>query len=524
MSPILIVIALSVYATHGAKILGIITIASVSHHLPFQPLWQELSNRGHDVTVITTDPLRNLSNYNLKEIDISYTYKIYEKHEISNVISDESNTYAKIASVIQKVFFEANDYLMNLPEVQDLLHNEKNHFDVVLVEAHMPSMLAFGWKFKCPVIGIASLDPAMQYHDSLGNLVHPVINPDPNLDIADSENLSFMDRVRSFIYTVAYKYVINYMTFPTHHEHMKKYFGDDLPPFDVLQDNISLMLTGTNPLFHNMRPINLNTIPIGGGMHLKPPRDLPQDIQSFLDDSLNEVIYFSLGSNVKCNVLTENFKRVVMEAFTELPYKVILKTDCNMTSVPSNVFIKKWMPQQDVLRHPNIKLFISQGGLQSLQESISNSIPLIGIPFFGDQITNVNRMVKRGYGIKLDKRTINKDILIKAIKEVMNNPKYRQTAKLMGDIFKDEEIPSLRRAVFWTEYIIRHKGAKHLRSSVIGMPAWKYYMFDVLGFFLACGICIVMLLYLLTKLFLSVLRHAFDLALITVKQSKLKCD
>lgn len=282
MLPLLLVfVTLQVSSINAANILGIITTASVSHHLPFRPLWKELAQRGHQVTVITTDPQRNLSNYNLIEIDISYTYKIYDKYDISNVISDENNRYADIASVLQKLFFEAHDYMLNVPEVQDLILNKKNNFDVILCEAHMPSMMAFAWRFKCPLIAIASLDPAMQYHDSLGNLVHPVINPDPNLDIEDSENLSFTDRIRSFIYTYAYKYVIYTMTFPSHHEHMRRYFGDDLPSFNELQNNISLMFTGTNPLFHNMRPMNLNTIPIGGGMHLQPPQNLPK-VSTFL--------------------------------------------------------------------------------------------------------------------------------------------------------------------------------------------------------------------------------------------------
>lgn len=47
------------------------------------------------------------------------------------------------------------------------------------------------------------------------------------------------------------------------------------------------------------------------------------------------------------------------------------------------------------------------------------------------------------------------------------------------NIFRDEEVPSLERAIYWTEYIIRHKGAKHLRSPLIDMPIWKYYMLDM---------------------------------------------
>lgn len=75
----------------------------------------------------------------------------------------------------------------------------------------------------------------------------------------------------------------------------------------------------------------------------------------------------------------------------------------------------------------------------------------------------------------------------------------------MGDIFKDEEIPSLQRAIFWTEYVIRHKGADHLRSSATGMPGWKYYMLDVIGFFALCTVFTLTILYLLLRLVISIL-------------------
>lgn len=36
-----------------------------------------------------------------------------------------------------------------------------------------------------------------------------------------------------------------------------------------------------------------------GGAHIKPPRPLPTDLQKFLDESPQGVIYFSLGTVIK---------------------------------------------------------------------------------------------------------------------------------------------------------------------------------------------------------------------------------
>lgn len=73
--------------------------------------------------------------------------------------------------------------------------------------------------------------------------------------------------------------------------------------------------------------------------------------------------------------------------------------------------------------HPNVKLFITHGGLLSSIEALYFGIPLVGIPVFGDQPMNMARAVKSGYGIKVDLDTISEEILDEAISNALGNPK-----------------------------------------------------------------------------------------------------
>lgn len=147
-------------------------------------------------------------------------------------------------------------------------------------------------------------------------------------------------------------------------------------------------------------------------------------MQEFLDGAQEGVIYFSLGSNVKSMHIDKKKRAVIMEVFSELPYKVLWKFESDdLENKPQNVKISKWLPQQDLLGHPNIKLFVTQGGLQSTEEAIVNKVPLLGMPFIADQFPNCRRYVTLGIGNYLDFHTLTKETFKKSILEIAGNPK-----------------------------------------------------------------------------------------------------
>ena len=75
-----------------------------------------------------------------------------------------------------------------------------------------------------------------------------------------------------------------------------------------------------------------------------------QDLQKFLDEAKDGFIYFSLGSNVHSNQMPEEKIRAFLEAFSELPQKVLWKWESDiLPGQPANVKSGKWLPQQDIL-------------------------------------------------------------------------------------------------------------------------------------------------------------------------------
>ena len=70
-----------------------------------------------------------------------------------------------------------------------------------------------------------------------------------------------------------------------------------------------------------------------------------------------------------------------LQTFRSLKYNVIWKwNEDDISDLPPNVKLSKWLPQQDLLAHPNLRVFVTHGGLLSVQEALYHQTPLVGIP------------------------------------------------------------------------------------------------------------------------------------------------
>lgn len=59
----------------------------------------------------------------------------------------------------------------------------------------------------------------------------------------------------------------------------------------------------------------------------------------------------------------------------------------------------------------------------SIVETVYFGIPMIGIPIFGDQKSNIATVSKRGYCISLPFTELTEEKLSTALDEILNNPK-----------------------------------------------------------------------------------------------------
>nr|CAD7199350.1 unnamed protein product [Timema douglasi] len=465
---------------YTARILGVAPFPAPSHQILLTSLFKELANRGHHLTVITPLPLKEGKPPNYVEIDTGVTFPpgIVDSN---NMFKGEEVSRYMVFIMMWNIGPKLLESTFENPDVQKLLHSKTEKFDLLLTETFFnEAILGLAHKFNVPIISVCAFAGLESMGDAVGN-PYPYSYV-PNALTKLTTHMSFLERLQNTLLNTYVKLGHYLYYLPKQNQLLVKYFKDtkeNLPYVDDLVKRTSLVFLNNHFSYNFPRPYVPNIVEVGG-FHVKPAKKLPQDLQKFMDDAKEGVVYFSLGSNLQSSALPEYRKEAFLKAFSKLKQKVLWKFEAdNLPGQPANVKIQKWLPQSDILGHPNIRLFITHGGLLSTQEAIYNGVPLVGIPLFADQKNNVLKSEENGLAKLMDFQNITESSLDWVLDEVLNKPTYLKNAKRISKIYLDQPKPPMDLAVYWTEYVIRHKGAPHLRSASLDLNWFQLHLLDV---------------------------------------------
>ncbi|KAJ0171762.1 hypothetical protein K1T71_012525 [Dendrolimus kikuchii] len=457
----------------SAKILVAIPTPSLSHQLVFRSYTRELARRGHEVTVITPDPVfpKGEAPPNLREIDVhDVTYQV--RNVLFDAPSGQNEALYNQIDIIWNLFAYVFYEQLKSNEVSKLIKNKNQKFDLLILESIVRPAISLRHVYKVPVILFSSLGVLDETNILFGAVRHPLLYPTFYRERV--YNLTLFEKIEQLYKHYIFEDLIRNKK-ETENRLMRDYFGPDIPTISELQNHVDLLFVNTHPIWNDNRPVPPNVVYLGG-LHMPVQRELPKDLKSFLDSSKHGVIYMSFGTNVKPSLLPSEKIQMVNKVFSQLPYDILWKYDLDeLPGKSKNVKLVKWVPQSDLLRHTKIKLFITQGGLQSTDEAIVAGVPLIGMPMIADQWFNVEKYVRHGIGMKMEFKTLAEEQLLNGINETINNESYRRNALRLKKIYNDQPQTSLERAIWWTEYVLRHGGAKHLRAASANI-SWKDYL------------------------------------------------
>ncbi|KAG4074841.1 hypothetical protein HA402_009266 [Bradysia odoriphaga] len=470
-----LIVALVRYAS-GYKILGLFPHPATSHFNMFQPILHELANKGHEVTVVSHFPHPNPP--------INYKDLTLPGETLTNAISLQSDWFLnrRYYGHFYEFWFvyqwgqESCRAAYNSTAIQKVL-NSKSKYDVILMETfNTDCLMGVVWKLQAPVIALSSCNLMPWHYDRVGNPHLPSFVP--SLFLEHSDIMTFKQRLLNFIDIHLKKAAYNWIVDGYTDQMLKEIFGNKIPSVAELKKETSLMFVNSHYSLSGVKPLSPAVIEIGG-IHIKEPKPLNQDIKDLLDSSDEGVIFVSWGSMVKADTMTAEIREGMVRAFGTFKVKFLWKWENDtLPNKPENVYIEKWLQQREILCHPNVKAFITHGGLLGSSEAAHCGVPTIITPMYGDQFLNAAGMVRRGMGVVVHYEQITMESMQKAIKFALS-PATQLNAKTVSLSFNNRITKPLHTAVWWVEHVAATKGARLLQSNSVYMDGFAYYLFDV---------------------------------------------
>ncbi|CAB3238620.1 unnamed protein product [Arctia plantaginis] len=449
-------------------------------------LVKQLLKDGNEVVYINCFKIENAPS-SLRQIDVSANKNYLPENALSITTLLKKINVPDNRDVVNSLMFFLVAKTLENKEVQALLSDPKEHFDVVIVEWMFSDVFAsFASLFGCPLIWVSSVE----VNSHILSLIDVMPNPAYSTDTLSSSvtPFTFKERVKE-VWTRVKEAYYDYMYYDKqqidiYNEWVAPHFiarGRKPPSFEEFRYNASLVLGNSHISMGEGLRIPHNYKPVGGYHIDENVKPLPKDLKKIMDSAKDGVIYFSMGSNLKSKDWPVEIKQNLLNMFGTLKQTVLWKFEEDLPNVPKNVHILKWAPQQGILAHPNCVIFISHGGLLSTTEAINFGVPIIGIPVFGDQFVNVKRSVKKGFALKVDLTYDVAEALNLAIKEMLSKPTYKERAKELSYIYHDRPMKPAQELGHWVRHVVNTRGAAHLRSPAVVVPLYQRLFLDLVA-------------------------------------------
>ncbi|KAM9678003.1 UDP-glucuronosyltransferase 2A2 isoform 1-T2 [Trichechus inunguis] len=491
--------------TYGGNVL--LWPAEGSHWLNVKIIIDDLIKREHKVTVLVASGALFITPTS----ESSLTFEIYRvpfgKERMEEMVKNFVLTwlenrpspstiwrfYQEIAKVIKDYHVVTREMCDSILQNQKLMERlKKGQFEVLVSDPVFPCGDIIALKLGIPFMYSLRFSPASTVEKRCGKVPYPPSYV-PAVLSELTDQMSFTDRIRNFI-----SYHLQDYMFDTLWKSWDSYYSKALGKPTTLCETMGkaeIWLIRTYWDFEFPRPY-LPNFEFVGGLHCKPAKPLHKEIEEFVQSSGEHgVVVFSLGSMVKN--LTEEKANLIASALAQIPQKVLWRYNgMKPATLGANTRLYDWLPQNDLLGHPKTKAFVTHGGTNGIYEAIYHGVPMVGVPMFADQPDNIAHMKAKGAAVDVNINTMTSADFLNALRTVINDPSYKENAMRLSRIHHDQPVKPLDRAVFWIEFVMRHKGAKHLRPAAHDLTWYQYHCLDVIGFLLAC---VATIIFLITK-------------------------
>ncbi|XP_062243452.1 2-hydroxyacylsphingosine 1-beta-galactosyltransferase-like [Platichthys flesus] len=457
------------------KVIMVPPIMFESHFYIFKTLATALQQEGHESHFLVSQA---------REVSPSPHYHLQRYPGIFNSSTADSFLQSKVTKIFsgRLTFLELFDILdhysqnceavVGNAEVMKRLKEAK--FDLLLVD---PIDLCGFVIAHILGVQIAVVSTTLWYPVEVGAPAPLSYVPEFNSLLTD--RMSLLQRITNTAVYLVQRFGVHYIALPKYDQIMKKHGVTPQVAMADLVQGSQLWMLCTDMALEFPRPTLPHVVYIGGIL-TKPPNPLPQDFEVWVNNTAEHgFVVVSFGTAVK--YLSHDVVHKLAGALARLPQRVVWRlSGVPPSNLGNNTKLVDWMPQNDLLGHANTRAFLSHGGLNSIYEAMYHGVPVVGVPLFGDHYDTMTRVAAKGMGVMLHWKYMTEEDLYTALNSVIKETRYRQQARLLSNIHKDQPGHPVTRAAYWISYLIRHNGASHLRPAAYEVSLYQYFLLDVI--------------------------------------------
>ena len=449
----------------GSRVFSMISIA------------EKLTENGHDVYMVLPPVFPNLDKIRERNLTI-VSYERTEKKffDIPNSLDDETfdsfmaNTEVSEYRMNSQFFLSA---CTNVLSDQNLFETLKHlQFDLGFLDSSPLSrcFVILYYRLSIPHISISTVyEPWL-----LRNLALPSFVPF-QVSTPYSNKMTFLERLANTWNLLDWTFSPRIQSLD---DNLVSTYAPEKPAVSIndLASRSLLWFFDMDVVLDYPNPTMANEISVGG-LTAKPAKPLPSNLENFLNMSTNGAVLVSFGSH---DLIPESRYSIMMSAFSRITnVNFIWRYNHEFPKiVPNHIRLIKWMPQNDALAHPNVKLFITHGGCNSQFEALYHAVPMLTMPIHLDQPYNALRAAIKGVATTVDLRTMTPEILTSSISQMLSNASYKDSIDRLSSIYRSRPMSPTDRVTFWVEHVLRF-GGDHMHSSAMNMPWYQLLMLDI---------------------------------------------
>ncbi|KAM4617056.1 UDP-glucuronosyltransferase 2A2-like [Polymixia lowei] len=486
---------------HGGNIL--VWYTEGSHWINLKPVLETLIDRGHQVTVLVPSvsmfmDTKEPSRYRYEPFNTSVSMEAMEEfmEEFLHFSMYEMDYMSYLQIHIRFLELMRRDLKFSIQYLQGVVGSDRvmerlkdAKYDLLLADPIFPGSDLLADMLGIPLVYTLRFSIAHTWERLCGQLPAPPSYV-PGAMSKLTDNMTFQERLLNFVFYASQDLIV-YSLWRDLDTYYSEIRGKPTSVCEMMgRADIWLMRTYWDIEFP--RPF-LPNFKFVGGIHCRPAKPLPEDMEEFVQSSGEAgIVVFSLGSLLK-NTTTDR-ANMIASALAEIPQKVLWRYSGEKPeTLGTNTRIYNWIPQNDLLGHPKTKAFITHGGTNGIYEAIYHGVPMVGIPMFADQPDNMVHMKAKGAALIMDFNFMKSQDLVDALNAVINEPSYKQNVMRLSSIHHDRPISPRDEAVFWIEFTMRNKGAKHLMVQAHQLTWYQYHSLDVFLVFLAAALLLALL-------------------------------